>query len=470
MGACASSFGGLRRADIDEIVRDFCASCAPEAEEAHRTAVASTMRTVIKGRGKTLMLRSLPLKSLPERGPRTHRIERIPSIRPRKAHLLLMTLTLPLYAVSMLKWVAKMVMCENEIEVLPQSIGTLAQLEALALHENRIETLPDSLCSLRSLQTLFLHSNKIKQLPVDFGQLLCLTKLTLTSNELKDLPVSMGELSNLEVLSLSDNQLSSRALAPLGRLRSLKQLAVCTNKLTMLPPELCAIATLETLDCHGNMLDRLPHELGNLASLTSLDASKNMIMALPASICHLEHLEKIALRGNPLMSPPPAVVQRGIAAIRAWFPSQGGHHHSGNDDRASRPSANARASSQSRISSEGSERAGTRRPSRETPKGRTRPTPRHLSRKGSINKALQADMAGGRFSRRLPSKDMWKRARMVPRLMSVGMRKISSGSLDGDSSARSVGSPGRLPFFGKKSFLTLSERVNVNADSAALSA
>ena len=215
----------------------------------------------------------------------------------------------------------------NKLDALPSSVGTLRKLTQLHAQSNQIRSVADDIChGCMSLQALLLHSNKLEALPVEIGRLKQLHTLTLTFNELTALPAAFGELQSLKKLSLSHNQIWPSTLNVLARLTKLKQLAVSNNALHELPDRWVDAdapwcASLEDLDVHENALVNLPTGISNLVCLKKLDASSNRLVALPPSICDISQLEMIDVSGNPLNRPPLVVANRGIVAIRRFFPT-----------------------------------------------------------------------------------------------------------------------------------------------------
>ena len=69
---------------------------------------------------------------------------------------------------SKLKNLRYLRLSSNSINVLPEEIGLLSQLEELYLDENKLTTLPNSIINLKNLKILYLISNKIDTLPQSF--------------------------------------------------------------------------------------------------------------------------------------------------------------------------------------------------------------------------------------------------------------------------------------------------------------
>lgn len=84
----------------------------------------------------------------------------------------------------------------------------MTSLEELVLNENEIENIPDTIGFLRNLMTLILDSNQLNQIPSSLGSCIKLRVLSLAENELKTIPDEIGHLTNLRVLNLNSNTLT----------------------------------------------------------------------------------------------------------------------------------------------------------------------------------------------------------------------------------------------------------------------
>ena len=114
-----------------------------------------------------------------------------------------------------------------------------------------------------------------------------------------------------------------------AREKNLTTLDLARCKLTSLPPEITALTGLTTLNLSNNQLTSLPPEIGALTSLTTLNLFDNQLRSLPPEILSIQaafkwqndydYTEGITLGGNPLQSPPAELVQKGDAAVRAYF-------------------------------------------------------------------------------------------------------------------------------------------------------
>lgn len=55
----------------------------------------------------------------------------------------------------------------NRLVDVPESVGSLVNLQALIVNDNAIERIPASIAMLSSLKSLYLHKNRLKHLPRD---------------------------------------------------------------------------------------------------------------------------------------------------------------------------------------------------------------------------------------------------------------------------------------------------------------
>ena len=93
-----------------------------------------------------------------------------------------------------------------KIEMLPESIGKLRNLENLDLSHNPLKFLPEAITELVNLKYLTLFLNRLERLPESFGNLLNLENLDIARNLLESLPESMANLQNLKQLLMGYNK------------------------------------------------------------------------------------------------------------------------------------------------------------------------------------------------------------------------------------------------------------------------
>jgi Leucine rich repeat/Leucine Rich Repeat len=133
-------------------------------------------------------------------------------------------------------------------------------------------------------------------------------ELRLSHRMLTALPPEICQLANLQTLDLSGNKLT--VLPPeIGQLANLQILHLIGNELKVLPPEIGQLADLQVLDLSGNKLTELPPEIGQLADLEALWLNGNKLKVLPPEIGQLAYLETLWLNGNELTALPPEIGQ-----------------------------------------------------------------------------------------------------------------------------------------------------------------
>ncbi|PML49557.1 protein kinase [Vibrio lentus] len=90
---------------------------------------------------------------------------------------------------------------------LPDVLGLLPKLEMVGFKTNQIKTVSEQSLPIQ-LRWLILTDNEIEVLPSSLGERPRLQKLALAGNKIRVLPESMENLSNLELVRLSANQLT----------------------------------------------------------------------------------------------------------------------------------------------------------------------------------------------------------------------------------------------------------------------
>jgi leucine-rich repeat protein SHOC2 len=128
---------------------------------------------------------------------------------------------------------------------------------------------------------LFLSNDEITMLPDTIGNLSNLTYLNLSGNQLTILPDAIGNLSSLSGLELSENKLTELP-STIGNLNCLSCLNLCNNQLTKLPKDVCNLLHLSRLDLSNNKLSELPDNMSELIKLTELNIINNPLTDLSA--------------------------------------------------------------------------------------------------------------------------------------------------------------------------------------------
>jgi len=95
----------------------------------------------------------------------------------------------------------------NLFEVLPDVLGQCANLEMIGIKSNKISYIPAQSLPIR-LRWLILTDNQITTLPDSLGERPRLQKLMLAGNRLTALPQTLAQAHNLELLRISANDLT----------------------------------------------------------------------------------------------------------------------------------------------------------------------------------------------------------------------------------------------------------------------
>jgi Leucine-rich repeat (LRR) protein len=194
----------------------------------------------------------------------------------------------------------------NELTGLPESLAGLRDLEALDLSRNQLTEVPPFLMQLRKLKSLKLSGNPLTSLPTWLGELKQLTVLSLSDIPLVRFSKWLGQLTQLRTLDLSHNGLT---VLPewLGDLIQLQVLNLSADRLTTLPTWFEALEELRSLDLSSNKFDHIPPCLFSLTKLDKLDLTHNEFTSISENINELSELNELILAGNRLTSLPQAL-------------------------------------------------------------------------------------------------------------------------------------------------------------------
>ncbi|CAB3986484.1 scribble homolog isoform X1, partial [Paramuricea clavata] len=191
----------------------------------------------------------------------------------------------------------------NELEDLPDIIGSLPELVELWLDGNLLRTLPMEIGNLKRLQIFDCSENRIEYLPDEISGLVALSDFHLSQNLLEVIPDTIGELKQLELLKVDQNRLIQLTDA-IGGAMKVSELVLTENLLEDLPPSIGKLVNLSVFNVDRNQLQMLPVEIGNCSSLTVLSMRENCLTRLPSEIGNCRTLHVLDVSGNRLENLP----------------------------------------------------------------------------------------------------------------------------------------------------------------------
>jgi len=196
----------------------------------------------------------------------------------------------------------------NPLNVLPDSIRQLKDLQILNLNNTGLAVLSPAIWGLAMLRILNLGSNKIHSIDNKIGHLTNLQDLDISDNKLSNLPDSLWKLKNVVSLDLSKNQLNNLSVG-IGHLTNLNILNASHNRLNGLPTEIGKLINLRILQLNVNQISSLPNAIEKLTKLTNLNLDNNKLKALPVEIGLLKNLKSLRVGINPLEYVPASIGQ-----------------------------------------------------------------------------------------------------------------------------------------------------------------
>lgn len=180
---------------------------------------------------------------------------------------------------------------------LDNELFELTDLNFLRISQTSLQLLDPKISQLSSkLTSLVLHQNGLTALPDTIGDLVNLKLLDVAENKLPSLNDAVCKLSGLLTLNISQNELET--LPNVSGLTNLHDLMLTGNKLRELPEGIGSLEHLATIQADHNQICALPEDLHEVKMLKSFHLSDNLLASLPLSMVLLEKLKLLDLRGN----------------------------------------------------------------------------------------------------------------------------------------------------------------------------
>jgi leucine-rich repeat protein SHOC2 len=168
----------------------------------------------------------------------------------------------------------KLDLCRRQLNILPNYIEYLTNLQVLWLNNNQLLEI-NSIEYLTNLKYLYLSNNKLKIIPNSIKNLTNLQELYLNNNNISVIPKSIKYLTNLKSLLLNDNKLTNIS-SSLLKISNKLYINESSYKINNLDSE-CEFLLFNSL---STSLTNLPYNLKELWLSKSINI-QNLVIKLP---------------------------------------------------------------------------------------------------------------------------------------------------------------------------------------------
>ncbi|XP_048131566.1 disease resistance protein RPV1-like [Rhodamnia argentea] len=180
------------------------------------------------------------------------------------------------------------------------------QLKVLQLEYCPSLTKTPELSAISRLERLILRCRQLRRIDESIGNLKSLTELRIDSQRLTILPHSIGNLVKLKHLILKCRKLR-KLPDSIGQLESLLKLDVNDTSISELPNSIGNLESLRIFKLPRHNLEKLPDSIGELRSLVELGMANSKIRILPDCIGNLKKLKTLRLSGSRIRELPKTI-------------------------------------------------------------------------------------------------------------------------------------------------------------------
>ncbi|KXJ12812.1 leucine-rich repeat-containing protein 40 [Exaiptasia diaphana] len=201
---------------------------------------------------------------------------------------------------------------DNKIDIIPDEITVLSELERIDLSNNEISSLPFTMGTMQHLKAVILDGNPLRKLRRDIvmrGTQAILKYLKSRIVEEEKPPCGVADSVDSKVPDRPDVSMSgSSSTIDQHSLTQTKALSYSNKRLSEIPHEVmeaAVTARVTKVDLSKNLLNSLPHRLAELSEcLSDLNLGFNKFQSLQDSFGCFSKLQFLDLRNNQISDLP----------------------------------------------------------------------------------------------------------------------------------------------------------------------
>jgi len=180
-----------------------------------------------------------------------------------------------------------------DLDAALNTISNPSRLRVLILNDNDLKKLPQSIKRFPELRQISLNGNPninleqafdvLKELPIEF--------INLQNNKLTTLPENINQVTSLEDLNLSKNQINDgMTFHHLSKLPKLNSLWLTQNEIQQLPQELFELNQIRNLYLEKNNLNTVPLEISQMKKVWVVHIGHNNFKTMPEAFAKMPSL------------------------------------------------------------------------------------------------------------------------------------------------------------------------------------
>ncbi|XP_076463206.1 leucine-rich repeat-containing protein 40-like [Babylonia areolata] len=237
--------------------------------------------------------------------------------------------------ITLLQGLERLDLSNNDISVLPYSLGTINPLKSIVLDGNPLKSIRRDIIMRGTVELKkYLRSrieepdsapavaaaaSKTSVLPSGTGdtqqahEMQQFKNMDYSGHKATEVPPDMWEKAQgagVTSVNLSKNQFSQMPQNLMLLVDTLAELNLGFNKITSLSPDISLFLKITCLDLRNNGLSSLPAEMSSLQALRELTLSCNRFTEIPPSVYELKKLEILFVNDNQVCAVDPSGLQR----------------------------------------------------------------------------------------------------------------------------------------------------------------